>query len=231
MSGIIVVQGIVPPGPFALMEALSIGGVIYQSYPGSGQSTPTAPPPGSVLTQTGGNKYHNGSKRTNSAAEVARFIQFMDKVKQEALNKINSDTNYFWTDANGNIRVISGEGLKLHLFNISWVFVDADFSKVNGGVGMAQVYGQYDPRVQVTIDLGAAVQYMDDPGGANFLILHELYHGSFGGRGHTPGAEVIYSAAWNAREQRANDFAKAMAGHLGIPITTNFHPKNPGYSH
>ena len=118
----------------------------------------------------------------------------------------------------------------MFLFNMSFVFVDAKFVKLNGGVGMNQSYGQYDPRTQITIDLGNMVDYMNDPGGAHYIILHELFHSTFLGRTYNVGVKAAYSPAWNFREQTANNFAKSIAGYISLPVTHNFSPTNPSYS-
>jgi hypothetical protein len=142
------------------------------------------------------------------------------------------------------IGTVTAGDFAFKLANFSWTLVDADFARLNGGVGQVLSSFRNDDwqhpadwlSAAEQIDSGGFLQYMALAGGAHYLIMHETAHATelglstnnlqFDQYVHTggdrgDGRAWAASPQWLYNEQVANAIARTVADALGLDILPN----------
>lgn len=152
-------------------------------------------------------------------AAVDALVQAVVAATQ-AINEIPADAQI--TLSNGD--TVSGAELKLLWQSTDFTINDNAIYENGSGRGEAD-YNHGDPMVSLNIDnlVGYNVHGAE---GMNYLVLHELGHMTSAGREMN---QLVYadgileegSPEWIENERIANDIAKAIGDHAGMPILDN----------
>lgn len=159
---------------------------------------------------------------------ISRTLSDVEKNAIEQL-KTTVDQLTFWFDGIDNNatmqlsdgRSVSGSELK-SIWSMTDFVVNDNVTYGNGTTRSEADWNGGNPFIQM--NLGQLVNYVNHPGGMNYLILHELGHMTSAGRDMNSSvwADGVYTVdETNANEQYANDIARGIANSVGAAIVDN----------